>query len=77
MKKSIAILSVVVMLSSNLGMKNYEYRFPKSGNAALTSLLPEQIPLISFACFKVDGGENPPWKDPWQWFQIFRELWSF
>ncbi|KIA88505.1 hypothetical protein [Kaistella jeonii] len=77
MKKSIAILSIVVILSFQTSMKDHECSLPKTGSFSATSLLPEHIPALSFACFKMDGAESPPWKDPWQWFKIFRKFWEF
>lgn len=77
MKKSIAILSAVVILSLATSMKDHECSLPTTGNFVATRLLHDPVPVVSFSCFKAEEGQNPPWKDPWQWFQIFRDLLSF
>lgn len=76
MKKSIAILSVVVLLVFQKSCREYAREFSKEFSVTNNSVA-EQIPVVSAAIFKADGGETPPWKDPWQWIQLFRNLWQF
>lgn len=30
-----------------------------------------------FEYLKIAEGENPPWKDPWQWRDLLQKLWKF
>ncbi len=76
MKKSISILSVVVLLVLQMNCREYAQEFPEEVSV-INNFVAEQIPVVSTASFKADGGETPPWKDSWQWIQIFRRLWQF
>lgn len=77
MKKSITTLSVVVLL---LFQTYKEHRTPcrqTSDNFHSGSVFEGKISPVLLTAFRADGGGDPPWKDPWQWIQIFRKLWEF
>lgn len=77
MKKSIAILGVLIMLVFR--QCNYE--------KIQTSLKPELAQNTAdaivekpseavFRYLKASEEENVPWKDPWQWRDLFRRMWK-
>lgn len=76
MKKSIAILSVVLLMVLPNQKENERPIQKGEITAGVAKVLLDQHPV---ACFsrKMSEGENPPWKDPWQWRGLFRSVWKF
>lgn len=77
MKKSIAILGVLIILAFR--QCNYEkiqtsLKTELAQNAA--GAIVEKPSEAVFRYLKASG-ENVPWKDPWQWRDLLRRMWKF
>lgn len=77
MKKSIAILSVVIILSFQDGKNEHEYTNLKTELAKEVANKWEKPSGEIFHYLITAEEENVPWKDPWQWRDFFHQLWKF
>lgn len=76
MKKSIAILSVVLLLT----FKNCQNENQKDIMETTVSLITNRVVAKSSISIvnhlQIVEEQDPPWKDPWQWFNVIRELYE-
>ena len=79
MKKSIAIFSVTIILSFQDGQNMHEYASLKTelGQEVATNGIWEKPSGEIFHYLITAEEENVPWKDPWQWRDLFRRMWKF
>lgn len=77
MKKSIAILSIFLLLILCSGYDQTDYRNPSKMELKLTSAQKQYSPFSLSAVFSHLDDENdpdPPRQDPWQWRNVLEKL---
>ncbi len=78
MKKSIAILGFFLMVLSHSCFQNVQnIRTEQKAVSMEVNTITSERFSAALPQFNLEEKGDPPRKDPWQWFQIFRRFWEF
>lgn len=75
MKKSITVLSILVMLAFQQCRHENISAPPKTENEKMSITGNYSVTVLQVLATAED--KDPPWKDPWQWRDTIRRLWKF